>query len=103
MAKIPHKLETSSNIRPRLEAPLASARRAHGRETGVLPRPAGAPILAPADAHLDPLIRKLESIAPVLDDEKRAIAALPITVRDLRGDQDILRDQDGHRSAARSL
>ncbi|MFL5221352.1 MAG: Crp/Fnr family transcriptional regulator, partial [Microvirga sp.] len=50
--------------------------------------------MAPADAHLDPLMRKLESIAPVLDDEKRAIAALPITVRDLRGDQDILRDQD---------
>jgi CRP-like cAMP-binding protein len=50
--------------------------------------------LAPANADLDPLIRKLESIAPVLDDEKRAIAALPITVRDLRGDHDILRDQD---------
>jgi CRP-like cAMP-binding protein len=50
--------------------------------------------LAPADAHLDPLIRKLESIAPLSDAEKSAISALPITVRDLRADQDILRDQD---------
>src|SRR5215217_4554621 len=94
MAKVPHKLETFTDMGPRLGAPLASARRADCRETGVLPRPSGAPILAPANADLDPLIRKLESIAPVLDDEKRAIAALPITVRDLRADQDILRDQD---------
>src|SRR5215204_5498699 len=50
--------------------------------------------LGPADSHLDPLIRKLESIAPVSDDERRAIAALPITARDLRADQDILHDQD---------
>src|SRR3954447_25231192 len=60
---------------------------------GMQPEPlasAGAPILTSADAHLDPLIRKLESIAPVLDDEKRAIAGLPITVRDLRADQDFL-------------
>src|SRR3954451_229100 len=46
------------------------------------------------NSHLDPLIRRLESIAPVSDDERQAIAALPITVRDLRADQDIVRDQD---------
>ena len=34
------------------------------------------------EAHLTPLIRKLQSIAPVSDDEKQAIAALPITVRE---------------------
>ena len=47
-----------------------------------------------ANSHLEPLIRRLESIAPVSDEERRAIAALPITVRDLRADQDIVRDQD---------
>jgi len=47
-----------------------------------------------ANSHLEPLIRRLESIAPVSDEERQAIAALPITVRDLRADQDILRDQD---------
>src|SRR5215207_2377946 len=46
------------------------------------------------EAHLTPLIRKLQSIAPVSDDEKQAIAALPITVRDLKADADIVRDQD---------
>src|SRR3954471_23435235 len=46
------------------------------------------------NSHLDPLIRRLESVAPVSDEERQAIAALPITVRDLRADQDILRDQD---------
>ena len=46
-----------------------------------------------ANANLDPLIRKLESIAPVSDAEKAAIAALPVTLRDLKADQDIVRDQ----------
>ena len=47
-----------------------------------------------SNPDLHPLIRKLESIAPVSDDERRAIAALPITVRDLKADADIVRDQD---------
>jgi CRP-like cAMP-binding protein len=47
-----------------------------------------------ANGHLDPLLRKLESIAPVSDAEKRAIAALPVTLRDLKADQDIMREQD---------
>src|SRR3954469_9036863 len=47
-----------------------------------------------ANGHLWPLIRKLESIAPVSDAENRAIAALPVTLRDLKADQDIVRDQD---------
>jgi len=47
-----------------------------------------------ANGHLRPLIRKLESIAPVSDAENRAIAALPVTLRDLKADQDIVRDQD---------
>jgi CRP-like cAMP-binding protein len=44
--------------------------------------------------HAQPLIRKLESIAPVSDDERQAILSLPMTVRDLKADQDIVRDQD---------
>ena len=43
---------------------------------------------------LHALVRKLESIAPVSDAERQVIVALPITVRHLRADQDIVRDQD---------
>ena len=43
---------------------------------------------------LHPLIVKLESIAPVSGEERRAIVALLMTIRDIREDQDILRDQD---------
>ena len=46
----------------------------------------------PDDLH--PLIRKLESIAPVSSDERQAIIALPITVRNLKAHADIIRDQD---------
>ena len=46
------------------------------------------------EAHLRPLIRRLESIAPVSDDERRAITALPIMVRELKADADIVRDHD---------
>jgi CRP-like cAMP-binding protein len=46
------------------------------------------------EPHLSPLIRRLESIAPVSDDERRAITALPIMVRELKADADIVRDHD---------
>ena len=46
------------------------------------------------ESHLTPLIRRLESIAPVSDDERRAITALPILVRELKADADIVRDHD---------
>jgi CRP-like cAMP-binding protein len=45
-------------------------------------------------ANSHPLIRKLESIAPLSDDERQAIVTLPMTIRDLNADQDIIRDQD---------
>jgi CRP-like cAMP-binding protein len=51
-------------------------------------------MLPGANPNLHPLIRKLESIAPVSDAERGAIAALPITVRELKADADIVRDQD---------
>ncbi|MFL5120953.1 MAG: Crp/Fnr family transcriptional regulator, partial [Microvirga sp.] len=48
-----------------------------------------------AAAHtLHPLVRKLESIAPLSDEERHAIVALPMMVRHLKADQDIVRDQD---------
>ncbi|WP_128566053.1 Crp/Fnr family transcriptional regulator [Methylobacterium crusticola] len=43
---------------------------------------------------IDILIRKLESIAPLSDEERRAIEGLPIMIRPLKPDQDIVRDQD---------
>ena len=46
------------------------------------------------ETPLTPLIRRLESIAPVSDDERRAITALPIMVRELKADADIVRDHD---------
>ena len=43
---------------------------------------------------LHPLIRKLESIFELTAEERDAITRLPMTVRDLKTDQDIVRDQD---------
>jgi CRP-like cAMP-binding protein len=43
-------------------------------------------------AHL--LIRKLESILTLSDDEKTALVNLPMQVQDLRADQDIVREGD---------
>src|SRR6186997_2840864 len=61
----------------------------------VLPPYCWSAVMLPAsNPDLHPLIRKLESIAPVSDDERRAITALPITVRELKADADIVRDQD---------
>ena len=49
---------------------------------------------AAAADTLHPLVRKLESIAPLSDEERHAIVALPMMVRNLKADQDIVRDQD---------
>jgi hypothetical protein len=55
-------------------------------------------VLPPEDAlsnaTLHSLIVKLESIAPVSDEERQAIIGLPMTVRDIREHHDIVRDQD---------
>jgi CRP-like cAMP-binding protein len=42
----------------------------------------------------NPLIRKLESIFRLSDDERTALANLPMQVMDLRADQDIVREGD---------
>ena len=47
-----------------------------------------------SNPNMHPLIRKLESIIDVSEEERQAIASLPVTVRELRADQDIVRDQD---------
>ena len=49
---------------------------------------------AAAADTLHPLVRKLESIAPLSDEERHAIVGLPMMVRNLKADQDIVRDHD---------
>ncbi len=44
------------------------------------------------DAH--PLIRKLESIVDLSPEEREALVRMPMTVRDLKADQDIVREHD---------
>ncbi len=46
------------------------------------------------DTHSHPLIRKLESIFTLSDDERQALVSLPMQVQDLRADQDIVREGD---------
>jgi CRP-like cAMP-binding protein len=46
------------------------------------------------NADLHPLVRKLESIVDLSDEEKQAVLGIPVTLRDLRPRQDIVRDQD---------
>jgi CRP-like cAMP-binding protein len=43
---------------------------------------------------LNPLLRKLESVASLSAEEKAAILDLPITVRQMRADHDIVRERD---------
>jgi CRP-like cAMP-binding protein len=43
---------------------------------------------------LDPLVRKLESVASLSAEEKAAVLDLPITVRQMRADHDIVRERD---------
>jgi CRP-like cAMP-binding protein len=43
---------------------------------------------------LNPLLRKLESVASLSDEEKAAILDLPITVRQMRADHDLVRERD---------
>jgi hypothetical protein len=41
-----------------------------------------------------PLVRKMESIVDLTPEEREALRALPMMVRELRADQDIVRDGD---------
>ncbi|MEA3071404.1 MAG: hypothetical protein QOD29_2850, partial [Alphaproteobacteria bacterium] len=43
---------------------------------------------------LNPLLRKLESVASLSPEEKAAILDLPITVRQMRADHDLVRERD---------
>ena len=47
-----------------------------------------------AASHVSPLIRKLESIFPLFEDETTALESLPIQVANLEADQDIVRIGD---------
>jgi CRP-like cAMP-binding protein len=48
----------------------------------------------PEQAQYNPLLRKLESIATLADEEKQAILDLPLTVKVLEADTDIVREGD---------
>jgi CRP-like cAMP-binding protein len=41
-----------------------------------------------------PLIRKIESIAPLSDDERQCVLSLPLAIRKFDADQDIVRERD---------
>jgi CRP-like cAMP-binding protein len=49
---------------------------------------------APVISPLDRLVRKLESNSGLTDDEKQAVLGLPITVKELGADQDVVREGD---------
>src|SRR5215213_1598159 len=53
-----------------------------------------ASVAAPAQHHPNPLIRKLESIFSLSDDERTALDSMPMQVMSLRADQDIVREGD---------
>src|SRR5688572_18564205 len=71
---------------------------------GTGPRPArgrlcgqrGGPVMDETSLHQERnrLIRKLESIADLSDEERRAIFGLPMTVRTFATDKDIVREGD---------
>ncbi len=44
--------------------------------------------------HAHPIIRKMESIVTLSDEEKTALVNMPMQVQDLRADQDIVREGD---------
>jgi len=45
-------------------------------------------------SHLDRLVRKLESITGITEDERQAVRGLPITLKEVGADQDIVREGD---------
>jgi len=47
-----------------------------------------------SNPDLHPLIRKLESIFDLTEEERHGIAKLPVSIRDLKADEDIVRDGD---------
>lgn len=49
---------------------------------------------SPSISDVHPLVRKLESIFPLADDEKAAILSISVQVTDIRADQDVVRAGD---------
>jgi len=64
----------------------------------LLPPAVGAAVHYPYKEEPHPLVRKLESITDLTSDEREALRALPMMVRTVGADQDIL--QDGDRPSA---
>src|SRR3954451_15812751 len=51
-------------------------------------------MLSTPNHSIDMLIRKLESLAQLSDEERQAVGRLPVTVRPLKPGQDIVREND---------
>src|SRR4051812_16857983 len=62
----------------------------------VLPptRPGSGMMHSPSHPNYNPLIRKMESVYTITDDERQALAALPMQVSVIKEDQDIVREGD---------
>ena len=54
----------------------------------------GSVIVDALSPRTNPLIRKLENVFRLTDEERAAVANLPIQVADIRADQDIVREGD---------
>ena len=77
-------------------SPARNALGAVGREFVVLPpkyKP-GTILDAISSLNINPLIRRLDSIFILSDEERRAVASLPMQAADLRTDQDIVCERD---------
>lgn len=59
-----------------------------------LPPNMGAALSTSSDASLGPLVRKLESIFSLSDEERQALSDLPVQVKEFAGDQIIMRQGD---------
>ncbi len=50
--------------------------------------------MAHFDPHTHPIVRKLESVFKLSEDERQALENLPMRVNDIRADQDVVREGD---------
>src|SRR5688572_5090115 len=91
-----HKSMTSIHLRERVSIISTRSIGADDRETIALPpKTQGSAILAATHNPIpQPLIRKLESIFTLSDQERETLINLPMQVMDLRADQDIVREGD---------
>ena len=64
------------------------------RETVVLPPKIGGFLDAFSPSNIHPLVRKLDNVFILSDEERSAVSRLPTQIANLRADQDIVRERD---------